>query len=393
MVIQGEIATTQLMERVLLACAAYGITFRKRHLAALRAGDFGPTTVPLFVRCDAPVLESWIDLLVRAGRPYLYYIDDNFWRIEGDSPIARHYRHPLIRRSLEHAVTNAFGVLTNSQDLASFLARFSARVQMLPTFFDFALTAGALPQETDEVRVGFAGSPSRADDLELIRPLLAPILAAHPQLVFEFAGAMPAGVLPSGRIRFFPHLSDYAGYLRFQIERNWTIGLAPLRDTEANRCKTENKYREYGACGVAGIYSDIAPYRRCVVHGENGWLVSNTPAAWRDELTLRLANRRSPLEAARRARADVFARYRVEIVAERWAQCLHQTVQRDGLPAMRPLGALAGRARVRRMRLGFDLLRMQMADAYHQGKMPLVVKKSVKRLARLALPGRRTVKD
>jgi glycosyltransferase involved in cell wall biosynthesis len=45
-------------------------------------------------------------------------------------------------------------------------------------------------------------------------------------------------------------------------------------------CKTNNKYREYGGCRVAGVYSATSPYVECVRHGETGLLVANDPEAW-----------------------------------------------------------------------------------------------------------------
>ena len=384
MVIEGEIATTQLIERVLAACAAHGLRYRKRRLRDLRIEDFHTRTIPLFVRCDSPALEAWIELLLRAQHPYLYYIDDNFWRIEGDSPLARHYRHPLIRRSLEFAVTHAEGVLTNSGELARFLGRFTARTRVLPAFFDFALIDGVTAPATCEVRVGFAGSPSRGDDLDIVAPLLESVLADHPQVVFEFAGVLPRGQATGDRVRFFPHTADYGAFARFQAGRGWAIGLAPLRDIEANRCKTNNKYREYGASHTAGIYSDLAPYRDSVTHGLTGLLVDNAPEAWLGALDQLCRDAAARLAMGRRAHADVLERFCVERVAGEWAAVFRDVDRTLHRHPAAPLKSVRRGLSARRIRSHVETAAMQVGDAYREGNLPMVLRKSVKRMFKSA---------
>src|SRR5258708_19380252 len=117
MVIEGENATTQIVERLLYACRPLGVRYRKVHLASLTFGILDRRNVPLFVRCGDPGLGLWIELLGRANHPYLYYIDDNFWELQGDSPIAQYYHDPDIRQSLQFVVSHAHQLLPNSEVL------------------------------------------------------------------------------------------------------------------------------------------------------------------------------------------------------------------------------------------------------------------------------------
>src|SRR5438309_830168 len=133
-VIEGEIATTQLIEQILKNCIAFGVRYKTRFLDELRVADFAPHTIPLFIRCGDPVARTWTDALSKAGRPYVYYIDDNFWRIVGSTPLAAYYRHRIVRRSLEFSVTHAQTVITSSAELARFISRFNHSTVVLPTF-------------------------------------------------------------------------------------------------------------------------------------------------------------------------------------------------------------------------------------------------------------------
>jgi glycosyltransferase involved in cell wall biosynthesis len=373
MIIEAEFATTHLVELMLKACAPHGITYRKRLLSQLTAKDFTPGSVPLFIRCGDPSLPDWLRLLVEAGRPYLFYLDDNFWEIEGATPLAHYYRHPSVRRALNEAVRHAHRVVVHSPELAQFLAGFNSAIEVLPPFFDFGLIEDVRPEPSDEIRIGFAGSLLRVVDLEIIQPIVAPLLEAHPRIVFEFAGVIPRDTAASERLRFFPHVPDYDTYIRFQAARGWAIGLAPLLDTEANRCKTDNKYREYGACRIAGLYSAIVPYRHSVRNGETGLLLGNSPSEWLEAVTGLITDHERRSSIGEMAFQDVHSRYKVESVAPQWADLFRATKQSQ--KSYRPL---ARNPQIpAKLRSRFHRWKLGTAIAYHEGGLPLVLRKTI----------------
>jgi len=50
------------------------------------------------------------------------------------------------------------------------------------------------------------------------------------------------------------------------------VGLAPLEDTDFNRCRSDVKFVEYASCFVAPVLADAAPYRAHARHGDNALL-------------------------------------------------------------------------------------------------------------------------
>jgi glycosyltransferase involved in cell wall biosynthesis len=381
MVMEEEIATTQLLEQVLQAGRRLGIVYRKAFLSSLSIADLDPRTVPLFVRCGDRSLRFWIKLLNRARHPYLYYLDDNFWESLGDSPEALYYRDSEVQDTLRLAVSQAHQTLTNSEVLASYLQRFTCRVSVLPPFFDFGLIEGCARPATAEIRIGFAGSSTRQGDLELVRPVIQPALDRIPGAVFEFCGALPAGVEPGPGVRFFPYVDSYADFIRFQAGRNWAIGLAPLRDTVANRAKTNNKYREYGGCGIAGLYSNIDPYRGCVEHGVTGFLVDGRPESWLWAIQRLAFDEPERRRMGERAAQDVRARHCVSSVAGAWVECIGKTrleLRRRPSHLARAYwtGAVLEHA-ARKLRI----LGLQVEDAYRKGGAAMVVRRSARRAA------------
>jgi hypothetical protein len=380
LVIEGEIATTQLIERLLQASGQFGIRYRKILLGSLRLQDLERHTVPLIVRCGDPGLRLWIELLGRAGHPYLYYIDDNFWELQDDSPVGRYYRDPAVRESLAVAVSRASQVLTNSGVLASYLGRFSEHIRVLPAFFDFSLIDGCARAETSELRIGFAGSANRVDDLELIRPVIQPVLDHVPNSVFEFCGAMPPGVREGDRIRFFRYTDSYADFIRFQASRNWAIGLAPLRDHSANRAKTNNKYREYGGCGIAGVYSNIAPYQDCVIPEITGLLADASSDAWLSAILFLSRQSVERERIARRAEQDVRDKHCVLGVAGVWADRIREVHSELLNHPSHLRRAYYSGVVLTDMKRGARVATLQIQDAYRKGGMRMVISKTVQRV-------------
>ena len=122
---------------------------------------------------------------------------------------------------------------------------------------------------------------SRLDDAlgKIFLPALKRLMNEEgPQLEVHFWGPRPPDSLRGARHHAVIH--DYDRYLRRFSAAGFQIGLAPLPDDLFHRSKTNTKFREYGACRIAGVYSDVEVYADCVRHGETGLLVPNEPDAW-----------------------------------------------------------------------------------------------------------------
>jgi hypothetical protein len=68
--------------------------------------------------------------------------------------------------------------------------------------------------------------------------------------------------------------------MQTMYQQGYDIGLAPMKNDIFYRSKTNNKFREFGACWIAGIYSTSEVYTNCVEHGKTGLLVLNEEGEW-----------------------------------------------------------------------------------------------------------------
>jgi hypothetical protein len=154
---------------------------------------------------------------------------------------------------------------------------------------------------------------SRLDDSlgRIFLPALRRLMDEEgPRIEAHFWGPRPPTELPAARHHAVVH--DYDRYLRRFSAAGFDIGLAPLADDVFHRSKTNTKFREYGACGIAGIYSDVEIYSDCVRHGETGLLVGNDTEAWYRAMRRLVDDANLRKRIQRDARAEIEEHYSQE---------------------------------------------------------------------------------
>lgn len=289
---------------------------------------------PLFLRACDPVLIEQVIELKNIGRDYAYYIDDNFWLIDDQTPLGRYYSNPTIRRSLAYLVENAKFVICHTEKFAAFLREFNSNVIILPTFFDFRLVPFEQKKELhpEEFRIGVVTNSSKdAEARFACEAAIRAIKRIPRKAVLEIIGYLPPGYEKHPSIRHFPATQNYSEFLKLQFSRAWDLGLAPLFNSKFSDFKTNNKYREYGGCEVAGIYSHCEVYKPFVLPSWNGWLIENDPEAWELAILHAFNHQNQLLIASQNSRRDVFDKFAFEPVQAIWIETLRKIEHRNNL--------------------------------------------------------------
>ena len=286
----------------------------------------------IFVRADSPWEAALAEIAVQTGKGTAYVLDDDLLSVPEALSSGEFYNLPGTRRAIRAVMERCDLLLTPSEAL---LEKYAPRFGLARL-----VTEPALPPAAEPVRntggptvIGFAGSVDRAQDIDaVLDAALRRVLERYGEGVrLEFFGARPA-LAEEGLALHRPYLEDYGEYRAAMGSLGWDIALAPMPDTPFHRCKHFNKYVEYAAFGLPGIYSDVAVYRRAVRHGENGLLAANTPEAW-FEAVCRLVEdeplRRSLGEHARREAETV---YSLDRAAADWAGALNALPVREKSP-------------------------------------------------------------
>lgn len=290
-----------------------------------RPRDLEWAEVAAFCRNSEPRFARHREALLAKGTPYVYDLDDNLFEIPADTAEGRSWHEDSRVAELTRYVQRASLVRVYSDELRCRLTALSPRVARVTPSLDWSLVPSEAPRR-DPSRVRLVYVTSRLQD-ELARvfvPDLARLLDRYGARVeVTFWGGDRAPLVRRG-VRQLAHVPDYDAFFSRLGRSGFDVGLAPLVDDAFHRCKTNNKYREYGACRIAGVYSDVPVYSSCVQHERTGLLVSTREGAWLEAVSRLVEDPRLRARIQEDARADVRARYSQEDVEEEWAEQIEQ---------------------------------------------------------------------
>jgi glycosyltransferase involved in cell wall biosynthesis len=302
------------------------------HLAVSSSFDYAPADVVIVERAWEPHTDVFEadDLVARAaadGACLVYTVDDALLEVSSLPTASR-----TIARTLCRA---AAGVIVSTPFLQNRFARLNPRVFVVPNalderlFFDGA--ADGARGVGGRLVVGFMGTLTHEPDLMLIVQPLRALLRRHAgNIEFQIVG----GVSDPGWLRVFDGLPvrklevpaesfeypAFVGWMRRNLR--WSIAIAPLADSPLNLAKSDIKFLDYAALGVAGVYSAVPAYTGTVRHRETGLLVANSPDAWTDALESLVGDEELRSNMAQRARAYVRSQRTLETCAAAWREAV-----------------------------------------------------------------------
>lgn len=232
---------------------------------------------------NAPEAPAFIDRFRRAGWVVVQEFDDD----------PAHW--PVIAQSAHFAFRGVHAVQTTTPRLAALFGAFNGEVAIFPN------TVADLPEPAnfaDPHRMTlFLGALRREQDIAPFLPALNAVLAeANGRLAVEVLfdrGTFDALQTPHKR---FHGLLPYAQYRA--VMAGCEIGFLPLADTVFNSFKSDLKFVECGAHGLATLASPVV-YADTIRDGETGHIV-HTPAQCESVLRRLLAQ---PAEARALGRA------------------------------------------------------------------------------------------
>jgi glycosyltransferase involved in cell wall biosynthesis len=232
----------------------------------------------LFFRNWSPSALRLLHFARLSGKPAVYAVDDNFFELASSET------GPMKEAELNaHSgyITNSDLVMVYSGLMAEKMRGLNKNVsKMVPGGIDFSSFRGIKKGKSEKIRIVYATSRYKNDILSAIfLPALKRVLAEYPGIVeMDLWGFKPMELEGVSGVNYAAKM-DYNKYMKRLYSEGFDIGLAPLKDDLFHRSKTNTKFRDYGACGIAGIYSDVDVYSD-VEDGRTGLLVENNDNAW-----------------------------------------------------------------------------------------------------------------
>lgn len=269
-----------------------------------------------------------MELIRASGKPVVLDIDDLITDLPSDNP--HHAYAEGVKPALLEALAQADAVVCSSEVLKEHLSAYAQDIVVLPNAVDTELFHAPVPTPRPVVTLGLLGSQTHATDFALLEPVLDALLAKYGErLRIVFMGMVPERWQGHAAISGHAFEPDYAAYASKLKALGIDIALVPLADNAFNRAKSNIKWLEYSACGIAGVYSDLPPYNSCIRNGETGLLVANTEAAWLDAIAYLIENPERRAAIAAQAQQEVEARYSLQAIAPLYAATYRQILNHD----------------------------------------------------------------
>lgn len=280
--------------------------------------------------------EHLVERIRRDGVGLVYSIDDNLLDLEA---------MPLeARMAVRYFCRQADGVLVSTEALRQRLASLQRNIFVLPNCLDERLFGvdgrkPPLPAPDPQRKViGYMGTFTHNSDLMMVIQPLRAVLRRDSAIEFQIVG----GISDSALLTAFDGLpvASRPKVLKVPVEdvaypsfvawmrRNtrWDMAIAPLEDSYFTRFKSDIKFLDYSALGIAGIYSRVPPYERTVRHMDTGLLVDNEPAAWEEALNRLLNNISLRQSLAANAQEYVFTQRTLQKCAKAWQEAIYSIV-------------------------------------------------------------------
>ncbi len=274
-----------------------------------------------------PVLEQ----ILASGKPTIYEIDDLLTDIPPGSPYAG--ESEKLRPYALDWMAKVDAVTVSTEALAAQYAPHARRVVVLPNLLDPNMWGGNR-SGSDRLLIGYCGTDSHTAELAAIEPALLNVARRYGDRIgFRFMGCATPALQALHNAEVLPFALAYEVYAKTLLRLGLDIALAPLFDNVFNRCKSAVKWLEYSACGSAGVYSDVGPYRQTVRHGITGLLVNQKPRDWERAIVELIEDSALRRELAENARREVLNHRLTVRASNRLKDAYQQIVENaKGLP-------------------------------------------------------------
>lgn len=117
------------------------------------------------------------------------------------------------------------------------------------------------PKKEGVVRIGYTGCANHGGDMEIVKPVLLALLEEFPNL--EFIIAQDIGTFKDVNHPRLKVLDRWVSIIDYPaMVKGWDldIGIAPLRDNNFNRAKSNLRWLEYSALGIPTVASNVRPF-------------------------------------------------------------------------------------------------------------------------------------
>jgi GT2 family glycosyltransferase/glycosyltransferase involved in cell wall biosynthesis len=290
-----------------------------------------------------------------------YEIDDDLLHLPDNHPGAVRYS-PVVKEAMLTIAQHADVVIVSTAELRKKMTAFNRNVVVLPNALDEGLWQRTdnrlITDRNGQVKILYMGTRTHDDDLALVADPIRRLKEKYGnRATFTCIGAFNRNPPDWTEVENVPEwVRTYPQFANWMVQScDYDIAIAPLNDTEFNRCKSYIKYLDYGICGFAPVLSDLGQYRGVVRHGETAIIVDNQSEAWFDALCALIEDPVQRDALRRNAREDVLTHHTLESQAEGRQRVWREILAESGHGDRHQQAERAEVSKARALLLGNDL--------------------------------------
>jgi len=260
-----------------------------------------------------------LDIFHHFKLPVITEVDDYAFGVNTDNPNYVYYTPDSETLKIVRAqLKSSDALIVSTNELKDKYAQYCKTIYVIPNAVDFNLW-NKLNNNTHKsfINIGWEGGSAHTRDINIVRPVVKQILKKYKNVRFTFVGgreSIPKEFKKNDRIKLYDKWIPITKYPSEKAKYGFDIELAPLFDTEFNRCKSNLRYLEASALKIPTVASNVGPYKDIV-----GYKCSTTEE-WVDALSELIESRDIRIKTGKRAYLKVKKTQSLEIVANKYSE-------------------------------------------------------------------------
>jgi len=258
-------------------------------------------------------------------KPVLGEFDDDIFAVSSEN-LSYSATHPGSDSEWfnKQQIQGSDGIIVSTDYLNKKYSPLNKRIYTVPNAIDFNVWDNVKRgREHKRIRIGWIGGASHSGDLRLTRDAIYRILDRHKdvEVWFHMGGLPKQWMLGRPRFHAFHKWFSIDKYPQAFAKYNFDIGIAPLRDTEFNRAKSNLRFLEFAALHIPTVCSRVEPYVRDSEHHKTR-LLATEPDEWYHCLDFLIRNEKVRREIGEAAYRFVKKKYNIRRMTKKYIKAL-----------------------------------------------------------------------
>lgn len=266
-----------------------------------------------------PYITQVLKRAKKLGIKVIYETDDDFLDLSSDNPS---YNYIMGNKdNIQKVIENADVITTSTPELADRLKKAGRKnVEIIKNYHTNNIVSFKPFKQRETIKIGYFGTFTHSDDLEMIHNVILRVkdILSDRDIEFEIVGISnnESEWYLTKQLPYYPmSASTFTKWLHREVD--WDIGIAPLTNTNFNKCKSELKYIEYTALGIPTVASNLNSYSEAITDGVDGFL-ANTEDEWVNKLLQLIQNPELRKNIVKNARENILENYSLNERVKQW---------------------------------------------------------------------------